>query len=164
MLFFLIWTTFFRKGTSHWKFWGGSRISNLLCLHIVKERQKPRIKNDQFHIYMTLRSTLLFFRFMYIALERKPYSACWKDFPDLNTIYIIYCWLWLRKARKSPTFVQSCNCQKIATGSPFLLCSANTQSLHGWSPGSPRVPLCNKCFNSSGDNALCLLPTLAQAS
>lgn len=140
MLFFLIWTTFFRKGTSHWKFWGGSTISNLLCLHIVKERQKPRIKNDQFHIYMTLRSTLLFFRFMYIALERKPYSACWKDFPDLNTIYIIYCWLWLRKARKSPTFVQSCrlpkDCHRFSFSVVLSKYSVSPRLIPGQSTGS----------------------------
>lgn len=72
------------------------------------------------------------------ALETTPYS-CWKDFPNLNMVYVIYCWLWVRKARKTPALAQSFK-QGTATGPPFLLCSANTQSLHSWSLHNSVVP------------------------
>lgn len=61
------------------------------------------------------------------ALEIQPYSACWNDFPDLNMVYVISCWLWVRKARKTPIFAQSFK-QGTATGPLFLLCSANSLS------------------------------------
>lgn len=73
------------------------------------------------------------------ALEIQPYPACWKDFPDLNMVYVIYCWLWVRKARKTPTFAESFK-QGTATDPPFLLCSTNTQSLHSWSLYNSVVP------------------------
>lgn len=63
------------------------------------------------------------------ALKIQPYSACWRDFPDINMVYHIYCWLWVRKAKKTPTFAQSFK-QGAAIGPPFLLSSANTQCLH----------------------------------
>lgn len=44
-------------------------------------------------------------------------------------VYHIYCWLWVRKAKKTPTFAQSFK-QGAAIGPPFLLSSANTQCLH----------------------------------
>lgn len=54
-------------------------------------------------------------------------------------VYVIYCWLWVRKARKTPTFAESFK-QGTATDPPFLLCSANTQSLHSWSLHNSVVP------------------------
>lgn len=81
------------------------------------------------------------------ALKIQLYSACWRDFPDINTVYHIY-WLWVRKARKTPTFAQSFK-QGTAIGPPFLLSSANTQSLHSWSLQNSVVP-----FSTSVSTAL----------
>lgn len=75
---------------------------------------------------------------MSIALETKPHLSCCKNCPNLETIY---CWVWVRKARNPPTFAQSFQ-QRIATGFPFLLGSANTQSLFTAGPRAVHWLLC----------------------
>lgn len=146
------------KGTGHWKFWGGSGVSNHLCLH--KKGKSHGLKKTHFTSTWSC-NHIPFLQVCVHCTRNKTSFVLLQELPWPRDNLL----LGLGEESKNPPYIctvlLATDCHRFSFSVGL---SKYSESFHGWSPGSALAPLCSKCFNSSGDNALCLLPSSAQTA